>query len=359
MKAERPPQQERVYRESLPFKDQLSWVYADMFPEAFEPVDNEKQTQLEEGLSDREAILDDMELTQALDEYGIDGSSIEKEAGGRLTIPVKDHFGEKRLPEGYAYKGGAARSLLMRSLDVDPRYIPRDIDVVRVIDKEPYPGADDEVAKEFMPEDFETGHGVEVLYEPHPEDEDYDEGSDKFDGYFGSRDLTLNEVLATDESVTATRECVLDTVRHIIRLTDFEENSGWESGFSGAGPKMLSKILRFYAESIHRYGKAEIQNVADGQFERSFIKPFWLALQLDRACDVSSAVSDQFVKELTSSGQIPDDIQTVEEAASYLARLMKGDIKPFYFRHAPEEQFTAEAEWLEEVIDDKYYKKAS
>ncbi|MFH1632265.1 MAG: hypothetical protein ABIA47_04615 [bacterium] len=47
------------------------------------------------------------------------------------------------MPAGYGYEGGAARSLLMRALEIDLTYTPRDLDIIRLSDEEPSPGADD------------------------------------------------------------------------------------------------------------------------------------------------------------------------------------------------------------------------
>lgn len=179
-----------------------------------------------------------------------------------------------------------------------------------------------------------TAMGVEVLF-------------DAAD-YFSTRDLTLNEALANDTSITVTKACLLDSVRRIIRLTEYEQRE-----FEGAGPKMLSKILRFYAESIHRYGEGNIGSVESYEFERYFINPFWLSLQLDRACSIGTSVAEVYVDELKKRGQLPGKITSVAEAASYLASIMGQRGTSFYYRYAPTEQFHAEAEWFESTFDKK------
>ncbi|KKW43002.1 MAG: hypothetical protein UY92_C0001G0016 [Candidatus Magasanikbacteria bacterium GW2011_GWA2_56_11] len=287
----------------------------------------------EEGLlgdlRKREAAVANKELLEALEEYGIDPHLIEVRPDGRIRIEVRNHFSKKHLPDGYAYKGGAARALLLRSLGSVLQVEPRDIDVVRLAPEEPYKGADTELAKEFMPDDFSEGWGVEII--------------NSEDQYFSTRDVTVNEVLATDHEVIATEQCVIDAVRHIIRLTEFERGSDKDI-YTTPGPKMLAKILRLYSESIHYFGEAEIANVEGWEFEQAFISPFWLALQLDHAFERSREIAALYVEELKKHGQVPPHIAGPEEAAIYLSNLIRGE---FYYRHAPVEQFELEDEWME------------
>ncbi|MBD3281770.1 hypothetical protein GF391_03420 [Candidatus Uhrbacteria bacterium] len=244
-------------------------------------------------------------------------------------IPVLNHFSDKKLPEGYGYKGSAARALLLRSLNIDPSYKPRDIDVVRLSESEPYKGADDKIAQEFMPDDYEHGYGTEPI--------------SNFDDYFSNRDLTINEVLASDKAIFATQICILDNIRHILRITDFEKFNYSSTG--RVGPKMLSKILRFYAEAIKRYDDASIENVEDWQFNEEGISFFWIALQLDRAYEIDAQVADNFVQQLVKHEQLPDEIQNADQALEYIMDAMEDDY--FYFRHAPNWQFEHELEWIE------------
>lgn len=317
----------------FPFEGELKRIYAKMYPDAFSPVEQKIQEAQQVDLERKEARIQDLDLMEVADEYGVSTEAIERREDGIYILPVFNHFSEeKRLPEGYAYKGGAARALLLRSLGIDPTYQPRDVDVVRLTVEEPKQGMDDQVSQEFMPEDYENGYGVEVLGDQ--------------EEYFGTRDLTINEVLATDTDVLASKQAILDSIRRIIRLTDYERED-----YGAAGPKMLSKILRFYAESVYRYGEASIQGVEDWEFEDSFITPFWLALQLDRAVDVSSDVAEKYVEELVKKRQLPEDVSSVEDAANYLFSILRQGEKPFYYRHAPTEQFNVEAAWFEKQFD--------
>ena len=334
-------------REGSGYKEQLTQAFEQLFPEAVRERRVEGQKQAEETLKKHEEVVVSRDITEAAREYRADLSGINKEEtcfvedeetqeryeyDQVMSLPVRNHFSDKRLPAGYGYKGGAARVLLLRALGTDPTYRPRDIDVVRLSWDEDSSDRDDEVSKEFMPEDYEHGDGVEII--------------DERDQYLATRDFKLNEILATDDRVWFTEGALLDTLRHIIRPTEFEKFNWSDSG--ELGPKMLAKLLRFYAEAIHRYDEAGIEDVEDWQFEEGFISPFWLALQLDRACDVNQHVAQTYVDELVTRGQLPSDIESIDQASEYLISL----IHNFYYRHAPEEQFDIEYEWTEEFEDD-------
>ncbi len=295
----------------------------------------EIQQTLEASYLERESALKDKEIIGALREYGLDPSGVEREPNGLFRLPVKSHFSKRRLPktEGdsfYAYKGGAARSLLLRSLRIDPTHEPRDVDIM-AFGLEPKPGLDTQVAEQFMPDDFKHGDRVERL-------ESFDRA---IEDYFETRDLTLNEVLATDEVIWTTRLCLLDSIRRIIRVTPFERDSYHDE----VGPKMLAKILRLYTEGIERWGNMTIAH-DDWSFEGAFIQPFWLALQLDKACQQSLVLGEVYVKELVARRQIPKTIKTIEEAVTYLS----AEVFNFAFRHAPVEQFSLEEKWAQMKI---------
>ncbi len=316
---------ESVTKRPNDFKEQVRVVYEKMFPEIINQ-NLEDREKMQTDVLERERALEAKDFFDALKGYGIDTSIIEITENNLLKISVKNHFSERRLPEGYAYKGGAARSLLLRNLRIDAKNIPRDVDVVRMVENEPNEGDDNRVSQEFMPEDFETGYGVEKMLDQ--------------DEYFESRDLTLNEVLATDEEIIATPTCVLDNVRRIIRITEYEKD---ENG--RVNSKMLAKVLRLYAESIHKYGDAQIEGVDDWQFEEAFISPFWCALQLDRAFNINRQVAVEYIAQLKERRQIPLDIETPEQAAEYFLSSITGN---FYYRHAELEKFELEDKWEEE-----------
>ncbi|MFH1315666.1 MAG: hypothetical protein ABIH67_04720 [Candidatus Uhrbacteria bacterium] len=313
------------------FAERLLEVWKKMHPEVVN-VSVEQQEQMRNQVEQRENVIRDQEVLEVLNEYGIDTSKIIEDADGNYRITVNNHFSQKRLPAGYGYKGGAARSLLLRSLGIDPAYQPRDVDLIRFSEEEPEPGMDDYLAQEYSPEDFSAvieGQGRDSV-----------EKMKDVDRYLQTRDFTLNELYATDDEVVATRECLLDSVRRIIHLTEYEYNMFPDR----IGSKMLAKAVFLYAEAIERWGEAEITH--DLAYEYQFVPPFYLAVHLDKAFERGPEVAKRYVQELMKREQLPDDIITPEDAADYLLSLIRD--KNFYYRHAPIGQFEIEEEWMEQ-----------
>jgi len=308
------------------FQEQLRNLMRQYFPEAKDISEKERRNEMW-IVEKRETVVDDKELQKLLNDYGIVNIGIEQmENGEYYKVKVKNRFSDKRLPEGYAYKGGAARVLLKRTLGIDPTDMPRDLDIIR-IEEEPTVGADEEIASKFMPEDFERGHGIEVVLD--------------IDEYFDSRDLTINEVFATDDYIYATPQCIKDTIRRIFRVSDNEYEK-----FGGVGSKMFSKIVRLYADDLKRGFEAKIPKEELYAYENYFASVFWLALNFDKAYSLGEETARQYVKELIKRKQIPEDVNTPEKAADYLINLL--DPSSFYFRHAPFRQFELEEDWIAE-----------
>lgn len=311
--------------EDLPFQEALIKRFEQIMPE-IEIRTVDEQGNLEVDLENREATIKQSELFEVLQSFGIATEEIEEIKNGLYRIKVRDHFSNEKLPKGYGYKGGAARCLLLRALEIDKFSVPRDMDLVRLSETEPEQGMDKELSERYMADDFETGYGVEVL--------------NNMDEYFATRDFTVNEVLVTEEEIIATKQCLLDTAKRIIRITSFEIGE-----FEQVGQKMLAKTLRLYAEAIVKYGQAK-DNLTQMEYEQVFINPFWLAVNLDRAFQTGKEVAKQYVDILRETDRLPKEIKTVKEAVIYLANILK-DESDFYFRYAPAKQFKTEREWVE------------
>lgn len=303
-------------------QEQIADLINKKHPEWLKTTDSQ-QAEIRSDARVIEDFLDDQELSEAISRLGMDISELEQLPDGNFSLDVKSHFSERRLPVGYAYKGGAARSLLLRSLGVDPESMPRDMDIVRIADTEPFDGADDLVSREFMPDDYEHGNGVERLVD--------------LQEYLESRDLTINEILATDKKITASRECILDNLRGILRMTDFEKGR-----YQGDDSKMLSKILRFYSEAILKKGEAFMPDYGHWDFGQVFLSPFWIALNVEKASQRGQIYLDAFIETLKKHQQIPQDLNSAEEVTAYLNQTMLD--RPFYFRYAPVRQFEIEGE---------------
>lgn len=265
---------------------------------------------------------------ELLGRLGIDVSKIEQTEGGqfRIEIPPAALKDIKPLPASYAYKGGAARFLLRRVLDLGVQRAPRDYDLIRISEDA---SRDKELAQEFMPDDAAHGYGVEDATD--------------LDQYFATRDFTLNELYATSTALIATEACLLDTARGIVRLTDHELGRG-------LGPKLYAKALRLYAEAILAGEELDITPVetqwGEEDITPTFIQPFWIALQLDRAYEQGNLVAENFVQTLVSKRQLPDNIASPEEARTYLNERIRD--RPFHFRHVPAEELALEDSFVAE-----------
>lgn len=249
--------------------------------------------------------------------------------GDTVTIELPTHVQEIAfeslpiLPEGYGYKGGAARAVLRNVLSM-PHMPVRDVDVVRISLDEPQIGLDEKVSRMCMASDFEFGDGVEVL-------------GDSINAYMQDRDFTINEVLTLGNRLVASEACIRDTVRNIIRVTSFERNN--YAGDGQIGPKMKAKALRLFTEQMYFIGEATIPPDDLNQIERSFINPFWIAVHLDRSFERSTEVAQNFVSNLRDAGVIDNAISSPEELVAYLQNEISGG---FYFRNAPLAQYQAE-----------------
>lgn len=221
------------------------------------------------------------------------------------------------LPEDYALKGGAARVSVERALDRTCSHTPRDIDICYIGD----PDKEDtelseSLAKNYSPDDYIHGHGVEPLE----------------DDYFETRDFTINEVLVNNDGAILTKQALLDMMRSIIRFTEYEKTNFYYQNYYEedeevdvrfVNDKLASKALRLIAE---REERTFID--ADEFFEKKYINEFHMALHLDRAMGEGFHVANAFVENLKKYHQIPEDITTPLECATYLS-----DYTEFIYRH--------------------------
>ena len=304
-------------------------------------IDLSDRQELLEDVTKRENLVNDSSILNLLKEYGIPIESkniFEDKETGLFHIKIENSFHDKKLPNGYAYKGGAARALLKINFLDEKNEKPRDIDIVRISNDGDFEASDNEIAKEFMPEDFEYGDGVELALD--------------LDDYFETRDFTINEIIAKEDEIILTRQCLMDTIRHVIRITQYE----FDESYSVPKYKQLTKAVRLYSEEINKYGDATIENVGDWCYEDYFISPFWMAVHLDRAFQRGYVVAKDYVVFLQNKNCIPNFIKTPEEAAGYLLDIMEYD--NFYFRHAPVEQFEFESSMVDQInyYEDKYDK---
>ena len=243
--------------------------------------------------------------------------AIRKNESGQLEIPIENlPTFIPRLPEGYGYKGGAARTILEYALGL-PISPPRDLDIVFVGESEDVTLSDD-LAEKYMPDDFENGYGVEPLEED----------------YFGTRDFTLNEVLYDGGKIICTRKCLTDLLRNIIRFTDYEKHESYTPDREFyIYPKLLAKAVRMVALARTRgHQRARITREI-GPLRGWGIDDFHLALHLDRAMEQGPEVAKAYMDIMHKNGIIPSEIQSVNDFFKYL--MTKTD---FIFRCAPPQE---------------------
>lgn len=187
------------------------------------------------------------------------------------------------LPEAYGFKGGAARLALHRALGLPCAGVPRDLDLIRL--GSAMTEQDLALSKQYMPEDFgfNSANGVEVVDSPR--------------AYIRTRDLTMNEVYYKQGSVTASLQCVLDTIGGVVRPS----SRFLSRGYLGMPSSTAAKSLRFLA-----IGAALGQNMETCHFVRRGqrqLAPFDVALNFRRAMEVSKDAGRLFVAalELTES----------------------------------------------------------
>ncbi len=293
---------------------------------SIEPADllTEKEIEREkEKHAKRDGFYERFSIAAIL-KFCLDGKKFKFENG----VAEIDSEIDLKLPEGYGFKGGAARNVLRESLGLRNNE-PRDYDLIRVTEREAYEGADYELAHAYMEKDFEFGDGVEFLFDR--------------ERYFATRDFTINEVYVLNNKVFATEQCIRDTLRGIIRATDYEMDTDDPFG-SGLGPKIKSKALRLHAEHLYTIGVSNIYNADRQEIEGSFINPFWLAVQLDRAFERSVLIANRFTELLKKMKIIPDDIKDAMNLVGYLEREIDRD---FYFRSVPAATYVLEDAYSE------------
>ncbi|NTU66970.1 MAG: hypothetical protein HGB08_03540 [Candidatus Moranbacteria bacterium] len=269
----------------------------------------------------------DETLKKILERYGVH-ADVRKVGENLFEIPIRSKHGFDNLEDRYAYKGGVARAILLKELGIDKDAEARDIDIAKVVNEE-QDERDESIAKKYSEEDFLNGHGIEKLEQE----------------YFETRDFTMNEVLVYDGRIYLTKQCLLDTVRRIIRFADFEKKElrypphGNEDGFF-VKDKLMAKALRFVADEISRGRKMEIADVE--AYEYLDINDFHIALHLDRALGQGYQVAVEYVQLLKDSEQLPGYEGSPEDILRELVNNIKKD-GSFVFRFAPDRIFQADA----------------
>lgn len=186
-----------------------------------------------------------------------------------------------KLPNGYGFKGGAARALLQDVLLHEKSTI-RDIDITMFSDFNPDENFADQLSREYMAEDYLNNYGVE---------------QDNLENYFDTRDFTFNEVAAVtvDNKIKllATERCINDLRDKNIVFTD-DELRDYET-YGNIKYKLQMKALLFEQIFKKSYGKANF----DHSYIEDYIPDFHIALQLNKAFELNNdGIIDGFKESL-------------------------------------------------------------
>lgn len=190
---------------------------------------------------------------------------------GYLSLRVTSKLGLPRIPQGYYYKGGAARESLRRIvLPMLPELFIRDLDLFRYTETDD--SRDHEISRSLMLKDYEFGRGVEVV--------------ESQNLYLVTRDLTVNEVLCDHQQIVCSLACLEDMTRGILRPTKHVQNASGEiDGFTAM------KILRFAAEKLVKGVSFRIFDLPPCHQ----IDPFALALNLERSFARGPEYGEEFI----------------------------------------------------------------
>ncbi len=218
------------------------------------------------------------------------------------------------LPEGYWYKGGVPRETLRRL--IHPLSSPltvRDFDIFRT--KETEDEHDHALSLQYLSDDYEFGHGIEVV--------------EDLTTYFKSRDLTVNEVALHHERLGYTKEADSDLRSLSLRPTRSVCNAHGEPPSS-----TWCKAVRLTVE-----GRAQGVSwnlcfpILPGR-----IALFDIALNLDRSFLSGLTAGIEFVETVKEYGFLQDapyGIDGVKYAIEESASTLHQGIR--FFRNIPKE----------------------
>lgn len=202
-----------------------------------------------------------------------------------------------KLPQGYCYMGGVARSIVLRELGQNTMP-PRDIDIVAVKDFSPDLDQIEELSKQYMEDDVKHGYGIK---------------SESMAPYFSNRDFTLNEILIHGDEVYVSTRALEDLSKHIIRPSEYEQSS-WRAKShpdeKGVHPKLVMKALRMQTEFDAMYGDGNIEGIKKWQWNIEALPLFYIALHLKKAYEQGDALATRYFSKLLELGVAGPEINS-------------------------------------------------
>lgn len=225
---------------------------------------------------------------------------------------VFDELNLPSLPKGYAFSGGAARAVFQRQILKEKDVYIRDIDIVSVQELEPDLRLAEWISEKYMPDDYAHGHGVH---------------QESLKTYFSNRDLTINQVLVSNDKIYITQKAIMALRDKIVDLTDYEKaGDSWGS----ISEKLATKAVLMEQTFRAKYGKGSL---ADKETTCVWIEnPFYVALQLDKALQFGNRLARNYIKALVNYGMI--DERFAEEDMDWAKEeLSSACYTPFEFKN--------------------------
>ncbi len=221
----------------------------------------------------------------------------------RVGLSSAVSVSESGIPHPYGLKGGAAREALIQTLGLRSPEKPRDLDLIRRGSH--FTARDEEIALEFMSQDYYHGARIELITE--------------LPRYFASRDLTINEVAILEGTVHTSILAILDTIGQVIRP------SRYRGGTLHRGPSIsgrtLLKMIRLKAEGAVR---GEAWGLVGIPPETNYSETD-LAIHLNKAYQHSKLVAELFASHCAALGLFNPDKEALPHLLLELAHLSHGE----------------------------------
>lgn len=213
--------------------------------------------------------------------------------------------------------GGMARSIAREMVAGDKEPI-RDIDLICIENNnEPMPDPEvlDELSREFMPDDYAFGHGIQT---------------EELEHYFDSRDFTVNECLILNGALVMSNYAYNDLQENIIRPTYYEvPRDDWNA--SGRSALRAMTMQAALLESAESYPTIEDLNI-----NSNYIRSFDVAVQLNKAMRRGAEVACNFTNLLADYAAIPAEFGGKPKATARY--LMEYRVYNFEFRESSDER---------------------
>lgn len=272
---------------------------------------------------------------------------LEREQQFEVLTVSKEMLSEYELPDdlptGVAVMGGVARSIARRLLtgevepvrDLDLVYVPELVEDGGELSEEDL----DWLSKEYMPDDYIYGHGVETA---------------NLEEYFATRDFTMNQCLIVGNRLLMTKAAQEDLTANVIRPS-YDTQPNEETPIS---ERLFLKALMMKATfevafdrevELEDFGMRKIWNKIDrGEYIDTKLGAFNIALMLRKAMSRGEETAKHFAEILAEYEVVDEDFSGKPKD---IARLVKFWCPKFNFQMSGDDWL--ERDWEEEEPEDE------